>query len=142
MKRLTQIFLTTFILLPLLARAATDEIKPEPTPGKHLLDCSAFFGLLSQSKSEFAGGLKGFAFAATSYATVAFADQQQAEAEAGKSMVHLAYEIQKLQQDPASFRSKFETCIAVLKTAELELRPRLDETMKALIPEIFSGNQQ
>lgn len=140
MKRLTRNVATIIFLAPLLVFAA-GESKPDPTLGTRLTDCSAFFGLPSQTKTEFAGGLKGFALAATSYATVAFPDQRKFETEIGKSMVDLTDEIPKLQQDQVAFKNKFETCLSVLKTAEIELPPGMDETMKTLVPEMFSGNQ-
>jgi len=113
----------------------------DPTRGKRLLDCGAFFGLLSQSKSEISDGMKAFALAATSYATVEFANERQVEIEAAKSMALLADELPTLQQDQEALKRKLGTCISVLKSAEVELRPRMDEVMKTLVPEIFGGNQ-
>jgi len=135
--RLTWNFIVIMLLVPLAAFSAIDHDTPNPTFGTQLSDCSAFFGLLSQSKSEFAEGMKGFAFAATNYSIVAFADASKAEVEAGKSMLRLADEFPNLMHDKAAFGNKFSTCVSALKTAELELRPRMDETTKKLIPEMF-----
>ncbi len=96
---------------------------------------------MSQSKSEFSEGMKAFAFAATSYATVEFANERQVEIEAKKSMALLADELSTLQQNQEALKGKLETCVSVLKAAEVELRPRMDELMKALVPEIFGGSQ-
>jgi hypothetical protein len=136
MKRLTQNVAAVILLGPLLVSTGTAEGKPDPILGTSLSDCSAFFGLLS----AFSEGMKGFALAATSYAIFAFDDQRQAESAAGKSMVQLADEMPKLQEDQIAFKNKLETCVSILKTAELELRPRMDETMKTLVPKLFSGD--
>ncbi|MYM71324.1 hypothetical protein GTP56_03830 [Duganella sp. FT134W] len=125
------------LLVPLAAFATTDHDSPNPSFGTQLSGCSAFFNLLSQSKSEFSEGMKGFAFAATNYSIVAFADASKAEVAAGKSMLSLADEFPNLMHDKAAFEKKFLTCVATLKTAELELRPRMDSTTKELVPEIF-----
>jgi len=110
--------------------------------GYRLADCGAFFELLSQSKSEFSEGLKGFSAAATSYAIVAFPAPQQAGIEVGKSMVNLADEMPKLQKDQDAFKQKLESCIATLKIGEAKLRPQMDDIMKSLVPEIFGGRQR
>lgn len=125
------------LLVPLASFAATDHESPDPTFGTQLSGCSAFFNLLSQSNSEFSKGMKGFAFAATNYSIVAFADANKAEAAAGKSMLSLVDEIPNLMQDKAAFENKFLSCVSALKTAELELRPRMDITTKELVPEMF-----
>jgi len=85
--------------------------------------------------------MKVFAFAATSYATVEFANERQVEIEAKKSMALLTDELSTLQENQEALKGKLETCISVLKAAEFELRPRMDELMKALVPEIFGGSQ-
>jgi len=141
MKQLPRCLAVIICLASSFASAATDETRSDPTRGKHLLDCAAFFGLMSQSKSEFSEGMKVFAFAATSYATVEFANERQVEIEAKKSMALLTDELSTLQENQEALKGKLETCISVLKAAEFELRPRMDELMKALVPEIFGGSQ-
>lgn len=137
MKRLALTMAAMTLVAPLVAFAAPDAGKPDPTFGTRLSDCSAFFGLLSQSQSEIAEGMKGFALAATAYAIVAFADDRQAAIEVGKSTVSLADEFPNLSRDRAAFENKFLTCVSALKAAELELRPRMDEITKNLVPEMF-----
>jgi hypothetical protein len=137
MKRFTKKVSAMIFLAPMMACAATNADKPDPTFGAQLSDCSAFFGLLSQSNSEFSAGMKGFSLASTSYAIVAFSDPGKFEIETGKSMVRLVDEFPNLKQDKTAFENKFTTCVSVLKTAELELRPLMDETTKQLVPEMF-----
>lgn len=141
MKRLARNVAAITLLAPTLIFNAFAESKPDPTLGTSLSDCSAFFGLLSQAQSQFSEGMKEFALAATSYAAVAFSKPREAETAVGKSMVRLSDEFPKLQRDQEAFKYKFETCLSTLKIAELELRPQLDETTKALVPEYFRGNQ-
>ena len=117
MKQLTRWLAVVICLASSFASAATDETRSDPTRGKHLLNCAAFFGLMSQSQSGFSEGMKAFAFAATSYATVEFANERQVEIETKKSMALLADEFSTLQQSQEALKGKLETCISVLKVA-------------------------
>lgn len=130
----------TLLLASSLASASPSESNIGQSLGKHLSDCGAFFGLLSKSESEISSSMKSFAFVATSYAIAGFDDPLQAESEIAKSMVSFANELPNLQQDHDALKLKFDTCVSALKAAETELRPRMEETMKALVPLIFGGN--
>lgn len=143
-KTVNQILKNLFALILIVPQlvSGAEERYSNPDFGSRLANCGAFFGLLSQSKSEFSDGLKGFSAAATSYAIVAFSNPHQAEMEVGKSMVNLANDMPKLQKDKNAFKQKFEDCIATLKIGEAELRPQMDELMKSLVPEIFGGSQR
>jgi hypothetical protein len=127
------------LIVPQLVSGA-EEMASDQVLGSRLADCGAFFKLLSLLETPFAEGMKAASVAATGYAIVAFPDYRQAEIEIGKSMVNLADEIPKLQKDQDALEKKFENCIATLKTGEAELRPKMDESMKILVPELFGGN--
>lgn len=120
--------------------AAAEETRPYPTRGKLLLDCSVFFGLMSQPKSEISEGMTTFAFAATSYATVEFANERQVEIETEKSMALLMDELPSLRENQETFKNKLDTCFSALKAAEVELRPKMDEVLREFVPEIFGGD--
>lgn len=130
--------LTTF---PFLSFAATPEPINNESLGPRLANCVAFFSVLSKADSEFSNGLKGFAFASASYAATAFPDQNQVEIEVKKSMEHIAEDFPKLQKDQDYFQSRFEACISTLKIAEIELRPKLNDVTKELVPLFFSSPQ-
>jgi hypothetical protein len=140
MNRFAQNIAAILLLASSLAFASSGESKSDHSLGKRLSDCGAFFGLLSKSESEISSSMRSFAFIATSYSVAAFDDPLQAESENGKSMVSLADELPKLQQDHGALKRKFDTCISALKSAEIEIRPRMNETMKNLVPLIFSGS--
>jgi hypothetical protein len=129
------------LLAPLLAFNAAAENEPDQALGTRLSDCGAFFGLLSQAQSQYSEAMKVFAYAAMSYAVVAFSNPQEAEASVGRSMVRLGEELPILQKDSEAFRLRYARCLSTLKAAEPKLRPRLDEVTKALVPELFPGNQ-
>lgn len=141
---MSQIFKNLFALILIVPQlvSGVEERASNQGLGSRLADCGAFFGLLSQSNSEFSEGMKGFSTAATSYAIVAFPDPRQAEIEVGKSMVNLTNEMPKLQKDQDAFKQKFEGCVATLKIGEAELRPQMDDSMKSLVPELFRGSQR
>lgn len=141
---MSQILKNLFALILIVPQfvSGAEERVSNPNLGSRLADCGAFFGLLSQSQSEFSEGMKGFSAAATSYALIAFSTPRQAEIEVGKSMVNLADEMPKIQKDQNAFKQKFEGCIATLKIGEAELRPQMDDIMKSLVPEIFEGAQR
>lgn len=140
MNRFAQNITATLLLVSSLAVASPGESNIDPSLGKRLSDCGAFFGLLSKSESDIAPSMKSFAFVATSYAIAGFDDLRQAESEIGKSMVSLANDFPILQQDHDALKLRFDACISAMKTAEVEIRPRMDETMKTLVPLIFGGN--
>ena len=129
------------LLAPLLAFNAAAESEPDQALGPRLSDCGAFFGLLSRAQSQYSEVMRAFAYAATSYAVVAGATPQEAEASVGRSMVRLGEELPILQKDSEAFRLRYALCLSTLKAAEPKLRPRLDEVTKALVPELFPGNQ-
>lgn len=129
------------LLAPLLAFNAAAESELDQALGSRLSDCGAFFGLLSQAQSQYSEAMRAFAYAATSYAVVAFSNPQEAEASVGKSMVRLGEELPILRKDSETFRLRYALCLSTLKAAEPKLRPRLDEVTKALVPELFPGNQ-
>lgn len=141
MKKFIHKFFSMLITFPILTFAAAPEQINNESLGPRLANCIAFFSVLSKADSDFSNGLKGFAFASASYAATAFPDQNQVEIEVKKSMQQLAEDFPRLQKDQNYFQSRFEACIATLKIAETELRPKLNEVTKELVPLFFSSPQ-
>ena len=109
--------------------------------GLILLDCSTFFGLLSQANSPYSDAMKTFSFSGVGYAQVLIQDPQIFEKEVGKSMVRTAKKFPLLQKEKEIFDKELQTCSSEIKLAEEGLRPGMSEAMKTLIPEIFSQNR-